>query len=380
MLPSIFLLMFSFASEENFRAIVQYERGKTFVDKQPAKFKTLVNNGQRIQAEKKSYIKFISKNRCYGVLYEDASATAIKKDQWQVEGDFRWLCPQGAKENLMWRGKNVLVSDSEIYVEGDNIISIKGLTTVGKTKLKTGVLYKLEANKLVASAQNMQEGPTYDWFAEKRLPRESYFNKLPEPDRDISRRIAITPMVGAPYIELDKNDMQGFRDNFRMHGIRASYNFLKNNRSYLLTASYYTLKHKNQDKDMPIADDLNKSQYNIFDLQFGERLNHNASTSLYWLAGLSFSTLEIDYYFPGTLYHNGKSRYIGASAGAGISHILWPSAKMAIQTNLEFYLARTIKRTRHSVIESSAASNNFDRNPHITTWAIMLYLGPVYQF
>lgn len=134
------------------KVVKQTEQRKKIKQKRELRFKSFFHRGDQIQISDDSYLKFITGDKCIGVIYGKGTFFTPKEKSnshvWSVyNADVRWICSVGRTQAIELDGNIIHIEGAEIFYHDQELFVRRGVVRVNGRVLSANQSYKIKNSK-----------------------------------------------------------------------------------------------------------------------------------------------------------------------------------------------------------------------------------------
>lgn len=293
--------------QSSFIGVVQHLKGQGRWQRRPdhslkekLQFKSFFHLNDVATLDDNSHLKLISQSRCKAVIYGPAGIAAPTQTTtpvWTIKAKaMRWLCPEGARENLKLNERRLQVQAGEVLYKDGQLFVLSGRILSPSGVLQSNTVYSYNESKWNA-VRTMEKDSYFLWSLHNSLPLPKESLQLKKPKIPIRSRWTFGPIGGGGSVQHDNEIVSG--DDYGWSGLRLGSNFLWKDKSIIATLTWLEMEPEEDTESGPTGPQpgqiFNYTRSQIFSADLGLRLYHERSWSPYFKVGLAHESLEIDF-------------------------------------------------------------------------------------
>lgn len=392
-----------------FAGLVQYVKGtadriESSQSRTPLSFQMPLYEGERLQVAPGSTLKIVTRSGCTAVFYEQSRVVTPHVDKpWRVRAKaLRWICPEGSGEKVEL-GPALLQIDAqsggEFVLNDSRLLVLRG--SVNSQVAEKGQPQALPNHRLLEFRDPKTPGaPTAQWVSvePEPSPYETWlFNEqldspkesqvLEKPDRPITSRWILTPVIGRGQIQYDQSGLN--QKDLNGDGARIQMQHRWNAGSLIVAIAFWGLRDKSRQSSPgnpppPGA----SSEIESFVLDAGYRFSHDRWWSPYFRAGLSVDKAKVQISRPDINYYShSEYPFYSLTGSFGIDAMYRPRWLnwFGLYAAAEAFLTQSLGRGARSNLDN----NNWYTGPlpseanepwRLTEFGARIMLGTMLQF
>ncbi len=325
---------------------------------EPLDFRTAIYDGEKIRVAEEATLKLITKSGCIGVFYGPGEVESPTEQQpWRIRTRAtRWICPSGARLNLLIRGLPLEVSGGEFLFDNGRLLILAGQVIAPRATRDTdvdftvGTLYQYRSKRWQSLKPAPHPYEIWQFNQNQQAPQESA--QLAKPDRPIQTRITLSPIRGRGSLFFDHHEID--QDVPDLSGVRLQIHRRLGTGSMTYGFSFVE-KGEKESNDSENIFEGNRTTTHLAALEAGYRLYHEKSLSPYLRLGLGYQTAEIrtQRFMP---YEFSRTEYefysLTAALGADLFILLSKASWLGLYTGAEVSLTQSLGRGAKKVREA----------------------------